>query len=133
MTRHRIEIQVRFADTDAVGHINNASYATWSELARLRFLEESGNAPVSFILAHLAIDFRRQVDYTDTVHVESRISAIGNTSFTMAQVVYANGAVAAEVKSVIVSFDYQAQRSIPIPAAFRAWLASRTGGERPPS
>ena len=125
MTPHRIEIQVRFADTDALGHINNASYATWSELARLRFLEESGNAPVNFILAHLAIDFRRQVDYTDTVHVESRVSAIGNTSFTLAQVVHANGAVAAEVKSVIVSFDYQAQRSVPIPAALRAWLGSR--------
>ena len=125
-TPHRIDIQVRFADTDAVGHINNASYATWSELARLRFLEESGHAPVNFILAHLSIDFRRQVDYTDTVDVESRVTAIGNSSFTMARVVHANGAVAAEVKSVIVSFDYQAQRSVPIPAAFREWLAAKT-------
>jgi acyl-CoA thioester hydrolase len=125
MNPHRIEVQVRFADTDAVGHINNASYATWSELARLRFLEESGNPPVNFILAHLSIDFRRQVDYTDTVDVESRVAAIGNSSFTMAQVVHANGAVAAEVKSVIVSFDYRAQRSVPIPAPFRAWLESR--------
>jgi len=125
MTPHRIEIQVRFADTDAVGHINNATYATWTELARLRFLEESGNAPVNFILAHLSIDFRRQVDYTDTVQVESRVAAIGNTSFTLGQVVHANGAVAAEVKSVIVSFDYQAQRSVPIPPVFREWLESR--------
>lgn len=125
MTPHRIDIQVRFADTDAVGHINNATYATWTELARLRFLEESGNSPVNFILAHLSIDFRRQVDYTDTVRVESRVAAIGNASFTLAQVVYANGTLAAEVKSVIVSFDYQAQRSVPIPPAFREWLASR--------
>lgn len=125
MTPHRIDIQVRFADTDAVGHINNATYATWTELARLRFLTEGGNAPANFILAHLSIDFRRQVDHTDTVHVESRVTAIGNASFTLAQVVYANGAVAAEVKSVIVSFDYQAQRSVPIPPPFRAWLESR--------
>jgi len=125
MTPHRIEIQVRFADTDAVGHINNATYATWTELARLRFLEESGNAPVNFILAHLSIDFRRQVDYTDAVQVESRVAAIGNASFTLAQVVYANETVAAEVKSVIVSFDYQAQRSVPIPPVFREWLESR--------
>jgi acyl-CoA thioester hydrolase len=125
MTPHRIEIQVRFADTDAVGHINNATYATWTELARLRFLEESGSAPVNFILAHLSIDFRRQVDYTDAVQVESRVTAIGNASFTLAQVVYANGTVAAEVKSVIVSFDYQAQRSVPIPPTFREWLGSR--------
>ena len=125
MTPHRIEIQVRFADTDAVGHINNATYATWSELARLRFLQESGSTPVNFILAHLSVDFRRQVDYTDTVEVESRIAAIGNSSFTMTQAVLANGAVAAEVRSVIVSFDYQAQRSVPIPPLFREWLESR--------
>jgi acyl-CoA thioester hydrolase len=125
MTPHRIDIQVRFADTDAVGHINNASFATWGELARLRFLQESGHGPVNIILAHLGIDFRRQVDYTDRVHVESRIATIGTSSCTLAQVVYANDAVAAEIKSVIVSFDYQTQRAVPIPAAFRAWLESR--------
>jgi acyl-CoA thioester hydrolase len=125
VTPHRIDIQVRFADTDAVGHINNATYATWTELARLRFLEESGNPPANFILAHLSIDFRRQVDYTDRVHVESRVAAIGTTSFTMAQLVYANDAAAAEIKSVIVSFDYPAQRSVPMAATFRDWLASR--------
>jgi acyl-CoA thioester hydrolase len=125
MTPHRIEIQVRFADTDAVGHINNATYATWSELARLRFLQESGNPPDNFILAHLSIDFRRQVDYADRVEVESRITAIGRSSITIAQVVLAGDAVAAEIKSVIVSFDYQAQRTVPIPPAFREWLESR--------
>jgi acyl-CoA thioester hydrolase len=125
MTPHRIEIQVRFADTDAVGHINNAAYASWAELARLRFLQESGHQPMNFILAHLSIDYRRQVDYTDAVAVESRIAAIGNSSFTMAQQVLANGALAAEVKSVIVAFDYASQRTVPIPPAFRDWLASR--------
>lgn len=125
MTPHRFDIQVRFADTDAVGHINNATFASWSELARLRFLQESGHLPADFILAHLSIDYRRQVDYADTVCVESRITAIGSASITLAQVVYANGTVAAEVKAVIVSFDYQAQRSVPIPQAFRTWLESR--------
>ena len=125
MSLHCIEIQVRFADTDAVGHINNAAFASWSELARLRFLEESGNTPVNFILAHLSIDYRRQVDYADAVQVESHVAAIGNSSFTMAQRVLANGALAAEIKSVIVAFDYAAQRSVPISPPFRAWLASR--------
>ena len=34
---HRTDIQVRFGDTDALGHVNNASFAAYAELARLDF------------------------------------------------------------------------------------------------
>ena len=36
--RHRHEIQVRFADMDMMGHLNNACCATYSEAARIAFL-----------------------------------------------------------------------------------------------
>lgn len=125
MTPHRVEIQVRFADTDQAGHVNNTAYATWSELARLRFLRESGHSVAQFILARLAIDYRRQVDFEDRVAVESRIGRIGTSSFVMTHAILAGDAVAAEVESVIVCFDYQAQRSVPIPGTLRAWLEDR--------
>jgi acyl-ACP thioesterase len=32
--RHRRMIEVRFADTDAMGHVNNAKYLTYVETAR---------------------------------------------------------------------------------------------------
>ena len=60
---HRTPIQVRFADTDAQGHLNNGSFAIYAETARLAFFRDLGSAVGSLILAHLAIDFRRQVRF----------------------------------------------------------------------
>ena len=36
---YKIEIDPRFKDTDALGHINNASFITWIEEARRRYLK----------------------------------------------------------------------------------------------
>ena len=38
-SRHEVEIQVRFADTDAMGHVNNATYLTYCEIARVALLD----------------------------------------------------------------------------------------------
>lgn len=129
--RHRIDIQVRFADSDAIGHINNACFATYTELARLNFLREIGHRPDSMILAHLSIDFRRQVQLEDRVHVESWVDSIGTSSFSLRQDVYANEAVAAEVRAVMVGFNYQTQRAEPLPPDAREWLETHRAEGRP--
>ena len=125
--RHRLDIQVRFADSDAIGHVNNACFATYTELARLNFLREIGHRPDSLILAHLSIDFRRQVQLEDRVQVESWVDSIGTSSFSLRQDVHANDGVAAEVRAVMVGFDYQAQRSEPLPPEVREWLERHRG------
>ena len=122
--RHRYDIQVRFADMDMMGHLNNACYATYSEAARLAFLGSSGLTGMSIILAHLSIDFRRQIRLGEPVHVESWIDSIGTSSCTVRQEIFVVDQVAAEIRSVLVHFDYQNNRSQPLPEAARAWLAS---------
>ena len=120
---HRTTIQMRFSDTDALGHINNGSFAIYAETARLALLRELGESFRSLILAHLAIDFRRQVMFGDRVEVETVVTKLGTTSITLEQVVRANGAAAAEVRSVVVLFDYETQRPRPLPADARTQLA----------
>ena len=110
---HRIDIQMRFSDTDALGHLNNGSYAIYAETARLQFLSMLGDTRRSLILAHLALDFRSQVRFGEPVHVRSWIEKIGTTSITMRHVVVASDVPAAEVLAVVVSFDYDTQRPRP--------------------
>ena len=43
---HRREIQVRFADTDAMGHVNNAKYLTYCEIARISYWTDVTGEPV---------------------------------------------------------------------------------------
>jgi acyl-CoA thioester hydrolase len=119
---HRTDIQLRFADTDALGHVNNASFATFAEIARLDFLQRFGTSVRSLILASLHLDFRRQVALGDTVHVETWVEKIGNSSFTLGQTILANGERAADARSVVVYFDYSAQRSRALTSEMRAAL-----------
>lgn len=132
---HRTTIQMRFSDTDALGHVNNTSFALYAEAARLDFLQRLGGAVGSLILAHLSIDFRRQVAFGAAVQVDSWVERVGTTSVTIGQAILANGETAAEVRSVVVLFDYESQRPRPISAEGRALLAPfvvAVGSDRTP-
>lgn len=119
---HRTEIQLRFNDTDALGHLNNTSYALYAEQGRVDFLDTFRSEGVYLILAHISLDFLRQVRFRDAVYVLTRVAKVGRTSLTLDQEVYANDELAARVRSVVVMFDYAAQRPVPISAAVRVQL-----------
>jgi acyl-CoA thioester hydrolase len=106
----RTDIQVRFADTDAYGHLNNTAFALYAEQARVEFLYALGAERGSLILAHIALDFRKQVRFGEQVYVLTFVEKVGNTSVTLRQHIYADGQCAAEVRSVVVVFDYQTQQ-----------------------
>jgi acyl-CoA thioester hydrolase len=126
---HRTEIQVRFADTDAQGHLNNGSYAIYAETARLAFFRDLGSTVGSLILAHLAIDFRRQVRFGEAVAVDTWVERVGTTSVTLRHAIRADGVVSADVRSVVVRFDYESQRPARWTEAQRADLAGHARGE----
>jgi|ERR1043166_1375390 acyl-CoA thioester hydrolase len=134
MLRHRTDIQVRFGDTDALGHVNNASFASYAELGRLDFLQtELGRSVGSIILASLHLEYRRQVNFRDTVSVETWVGRLGASSITLQQIVYANGERAADVQSVVVHFDYATSSTRPLTDDIRDALAPYVaeGGSSP--
>jgi acyl-CoA thioester hydrolase len=118
--RHRTVVQVRMADTDAYGHINNAAYATYAETARLDFWPVVGGNIGSFILAHQSIDFRAQVKFGEPVHVDTWVEKIGRTSITLRHQVVASNHTAADVRAVIVCFDYVAGAAAEVPESIRS-------------
>ena len=120
MQAHRSDIHVRFNDTDALGHLNNTSFSVYAEYARLEFFTHVSDTILgSLILAHIALDFRRQVRFGEPVHVLTRVAKLGNSSVHLQQDIYARDELAAEVYSVIVIFDYQAQKPTAIPDDLR--------------
>jgi YbgC/YbaW family acyl-CoA thioester hydrolase len=82
---HVTPIQVRFGDTDRFGHINNASFATYAEIARIELITSLGHPLGGMILAHMAIDFRRQLHVGDALVVWTRVARIGRSSIAMSQ------------------------------------------------
>ncbi len=120
---YRTDIQVRFNDTDALGHLNNTSYALYAEQGRVAFLNTFRDEGVNLILAHISLDFLRQVRFRDAVYVLTRIAKVGRTSVTLVQEIYGNGELAARSHSVVVMFDYNTQKPVPIADEVRAQLA----------
>jgi acyl-CoA thioester hydrolase len=120
---HRVAIDVRFADTDAMGHVNNAVYLTYCEMARIRYWSDVTGEPValghegaeSLILAEARITYRAPVYHGETVTVETRATHIGRSSFTLEHRLTAcvpNGEprLVATSDSVMVRYDYQTER-----------------------
>ncbi len=118
----RTRIQLRFCDTDALGHINNTVFTQYSELGRMDLFAAADAEVTSLILARIAVDFVRQVTLEHEVVVESKVARIGETSIVVAQELLADGEVAAKMECVVVYFDYAAQRPARVPEAWREAL-----------
>ena len=124
---HTVAIEVRFADTDAMGHVNNAVYLTYCEMARIRYWTDVTGEPVaaghegaeSLILAEARITYRAPVFHTETVTVETRATHIGRSSFLLEHRLTARGAsggsrLVATSDSVMVRYDYRTDRPAPL-------------------
>ncbi len=115
---------VRFRDVDALGHVNNAVFLTYLEEARIAFLVPLGAEVSNMILARVEIDFRAPLRMGDEIEIGVRPANVGTKSFELEYEVRSGDEVAAEAKTVLVSFDYESGRSIELPESWREALAA---------
>jgi acyl-CoA thioester hydrolase len=116
--------RVRFRDVDALGHVNNAVFLTYLEEARIGFLHPIGAEASGMILARVEIDFRAPLRMGDEIEVGVRPRKVGTKSFELEYEVRRGETVAAEAKTVLVSFDYETGRPVEVPHEWREALAA---------
>ena len=109
---------------DAMGHMNNAVYATMIEQARLAFLTPNGAPVESMILARLEIDFRSPVELGETIEIAVTPARVGTKSFDLDYVLRAADRVVAEAKTVLVAYDYATGSSVELPDEWKERLAA---------
>jgi acyl-CoA thioester hydrolase len=127
--RFSLPIEVRFADLDALGHLNNAKYLTYAEQARILYVQQicgwDGDwRTLGMILARTEIDYKLPIAYRDAVVVYIRTSRIGGKSFDLDYVMSRQRGdnppeIAATIKTIMVSYDYEQDISIPVPQSWR--------------
>jgi acyl-CoA thioester hydrolase len=126
-------IEPRFRDTDAMGHVNNAVYATYLEVARQEYWQHVHEHPdytrVPFILAHVTIDFRSELLVNEIAMVGIRCDHIGRKSFSFAYEVWekTSGRLVAEGRTVQVCYDYAVKDTIPMPPDLRRKIEAIEG------
>jgi acyl-CoA thioester hydrolase len=123
--RHRLS--VRFRDCDAMGHVNHAVYFTYFEQCRLTYWRELTGTPsphTRVIIARAECDYRAPAHFGDELEIRVNVEAISRSSFTLVYEIGQAGGeqLVATGKTVMVSYDYAAARSVPLPAETRTLL-----------
>ena len=113
---------VRFRDVDALGHVNNAVFLTYLEEARIAFLVPLGAEVSNMILARVEIDFRAPLRMGDEIEIGVRPANVGTKSFELEYEIRRGDTVAAEAKTVLVSYDYSNGRPVELPDSWREAL-----------
>ena len=139
---YRRPIEVRFGDTDAMGHVNNAVYLTYVELARAGYYRAATGGRVgigalerdqAFILAEARLTFRAPAYFGEVLTIEARTSRIGRSSFTMEFRITAPegphgpARLVAVASSIQVGYDYEHERTEPLDERIVATLEAFEG------
>lgn len=130
-----VPVTVRFRDIDSLGHVNNAVYFTYCEMARTAYWRTLFGtrrlADAHFILARAEMDYRGQANDERNLLVGIRVSSIGNTSFVFEYRIVEDETrkLVAEGRSVQVSFDYKKNQKVPVPDNVRARIIEFEGPE----
>jgi acyl-CoA thioester hydrolase len=130
MSEFSTDIQVRFRDIDAMGHVNNAVYATYVEQARTEYFEEileEGLDAVSTVLASLELSYERPILLGQSVTITIAVPELGRSSLPMEYEIFADGKRAATAQSVQVFLDPETDEPYPIPDRFRERITEFEG------
>ena len=119
----RTTIQVRYSDTDAMGHISSGSYIAFMEVGRLDLFREIlrlTGVDLLTVLARITIDYVSEARFDDHIEVMTWVERVGTRSLTIGQRVLANDQPAATGTVVNVAFDSATRSSVPLPAGWQA-------------
>jgi acyl-CoA thioester hydrolase len=126
---YSVTITPRFYETDALGHINNATIVAWFEIVRVNFLEElQENDPAAakrWILASLQVDFKAETFYGSDVIASITDASVGNSSFTVICEMTQGDKLTVLGKAVLVYMGAEATAPTRIPDSVRQQLAAR--------
>lgn len=131
---YETDIPLRFADIDAMGHVNNAVTMTLLETGRVKFHHEVLGVQrandIGFILAEARVRYRIPILLQDRVRLRMHITDVSRSSFRYRCVLFdpRDGRVFTEAETVQVAYDYAAGRPRPFPPGFFDGIREYIGG-----
>ncbi|GAA2183320.1 hypothetical protein GCM10009785_26420 [Brooklawnia cerclae] len=127
MTPFVTEVQIRWTDLDAQGHVNNVMVAEYLQEARVRFLLPG---PAGTLLDNGCVVVGHQIAYrspimfdNEPLRVEVAVSELGAARFAVAYRVEQSGRTAVEARTTMCPFDLVRQTPRRLTADEHAFLA----------
>jgi acyl-CoA thioester hydrolase len=145
--RFNRHVEVRFGDTDAMGHVNSAVYLAYFEAARAAYYRAvtggmfgigSDTHARSFIVAEARVVYRSPILFGEPLVAECRVAWVSRSAFGLEYLLsvesstLAAGRLAAHGETVQVMYDYVAARPMPVPADLVGMFEAYEGRSIPP-
>jgi acyl-CoA thioester hydrolase len=144
--RYRHPIEIRYGDTDALGHVNNAVYLSYFEMARGAYYTEVVGYPFgtgpdadkrSFVIAEAHIAYRLPAFYGEPLWCGVRVGWLGRSSFSLEYRLEVSSSavgaarVIADGSTVQVFYDLRRSRPMRTPSDLVRGLTAYEGRELP--
>lgn len=123
------EIQKRFDDIDVFRHVNNIHQQQYLDVAKSDYYRQVIGADVfsdrvALVMVSQKNDFLEQIRYEEDIFVNTRVESIGTKSITLHQQIVARledgtEQMRTDSRTVLVTFDREAQVSVEIPHSWR--------------
>ena len=138
----KAEVHVRFADVDAMGHVNNAHYLTFFEQSRVAYFKKLDSldfrfmdmtSAFGFIIADIGVQFLSPAFLDEVMVVRLRVAELGNKSFRFEYEISEKETKrkVATGHSVQVMYNYRKKGTFPIPESLRSKMLKFQGGLDP--
>jgi len=119
-------IQMRFADVDQLGHVNNVNLQHYFDLGKTDYYVQVFPTAIdwhkqAFIQKATNTVYEAQTRMGEPIVVRTKVEKIGTTSFSMYQEIVnlETSELKSYSRSTLVMFDFERQEKIPVPDAWR--------------
>ena len=124
--RFKTTVRVRYADTDAQGHVYFANYLVYFDIGTTDYMKAIGYSyeklleeGYDFFTVEALCRYRGEAFFDDELQVGARISRTGNTSFTFSLGLFRDGVLIADGHIVNVMIDQSSKKPVRVPERFR--------------
>ena len=125
----KLPVATRYPDYDTKGHINNAVFLTYFEMAReAAWKAIDGDPDFPFILAEASIKYVSEAMIGEPLEISITTAEVRTKAWVWQYAITCprDGRVVAEGRTVQVMYDYAKHATVPIPDAVRGKLGAMT-------
>ena len=123
---HLLELQTRWHDNDAYGHVNNVVYYAYFDTVINRFLIDEGGLDIAGgvigVCVESACRFLHELAFPERIEAGLRVGKLGKSSVQYEIGIFRGDELCAIGSFVHVFVDREARRPVPIPETMRAAL-----------
>jgi acyl-CoA thioester hydrolase len=124
MILNKFPIQIRFCDVDSLGHVNNAHYLSYFEMARMLFMNKHIGKHWDWVNKGMILK-KNEVEYIEPLYLSDELEIeilplhSGNTSFTLGYKLWVGEKIKCVGQSVMVCYDFSKKEKTSVYDEFK--------------